>query len=203
MTRPSKASVRQEMRRRLATPAPTEAGEALVSQVMQLPEWPDASNILLFSPLPDEPNLRPLFEPTTAHRRILVPRLHDSTEGEMEAVVVHRPPPDAEWDGEPVRGWSRRRFGIWEPRGPATDPELIDIALVPGIAFTRDGRRLGRGMGFYDRFLAKLRPECFKCGIGYDFQLVEDLPTEPHDVLLDAVVTPDTVYRRTDWLPAK
>ena len=65
--------------------------------------------------------------------------------------------------------------------------------LVPGLAFARDGRRLGRGKGFYDRFLAALRPDCFKCGIGLDFQVVDDLPTEPHDVLLDAVVTPARV----------
>lgn len=199
----TKALLRQEMRQRLAAPMLTVIAQVAVDRVRQLRQWQEASNALLYAPLPGETDVRTLFEPAAAHRRVLVPRVHDAAEGTMEVVTVDRPPPGAEWDGEPVHGWSRRRFGIWEPVGPATDPGVIDLALVPGLAFTRAGHRLGRGKGYYDRFLAQLRPGCFKCGIGYDFQLVDELPTEPHDVPLDAVVTPAGVYRRTDWLPAK
>ena len=69
------------------------------------------------------------------------------------------------------------------------DPTLLDVVVVPGLAFTPDGRRLGQGGGHYDRFLPRLRPDCRTVGAGFAEQLVDDLPTEPHDVRLDVVVT--------------
>ena len=69
------------------------------------------------------------------------------------------------------------------------DPGVLDVVVVPGLAFTADGRRLGQGGGHYDRFLPRLRPGCRTVGAAFAEQLVDDLPTEPHDVLLDLVVT--------------
>src|SRR4030095_9142284 len=65
----------------------------------------------------------------------------------------------------------------------------IDIVLVPGIAFTRDGARIGRGLGFFDRFLAHRAAPAIKIGIAFRFQIVESLPLEPHDRDLDLVVS--------------
>ncbi len=65
----------------------------------------------------------------------------------------------------------------------------IDLVLVPGIAFTRNGARMGRGFGFFDRFLAHRAASAIKIGIAFRFQIVESLPLEPHDVKLDLVVT--------------
>ena len=69
------------------------------------------------------------------------------------------------------------------------DPGDLDVVVVPGLAFTSDGRRLGQGGGHYDRFLPRLRPDCLTVGAAYAEQLVHDLPTEPHDIPLDLVVT--------------
>lgn len=65
----------------------------------------------------------------------------------------------------------------------------VDLVLVPGLAFTRDGARLGRGGGFFDRFLPHRAALAGKIGVGFDFQIVESLPLETHDVKLDVVVT--------------
>jgi 5-formyltetrahydrofolate cyclo-ligase len=73
--------------------------------------------------------------------------------------------------------------------GDQLDPLLLDLVVVPGLAFTADGRRLGQGGGHYDRFLPRLRAECRTVGVGFAEQLVADMPTEPHDVRLDVVVT--------------
>ena len=73
--------------------------------------------------------------------------------------------------------------------GPAVDPSVLDVVVVPGLAFTADGRRLGQGGGHYDRFLVRLRDGCVTVGAAFAEQLVDDLPTEPHDVRLDLVVT--------------
>jgi 5-formyltetrahydrofolate cyclo-ligase len=69
------------------------------------------------------------------------------------------------------------------------DPKELDVVVVPGLAFTPDGRRLGQGGGHYDRFVARLRPDCVTIGACFHEQLVVDLPTEPHDRGVDYVVT--------------
>jgi 5-formyltetrahydrofolate cyclo-ligase len=69
------------------------------------------------------------------------------------------------------------------------DPRWPDVVIVPGLAFTADGDRLGQGGGWYDRFLAQRRADCVAIGVGFREQLLESLPTERHDVVLDLVVT--------------
>ena len=68
-------------------------------------------------------------------------------------------------------------------------PASLDVVVVPGLAFARDGRRLGRGRGHYDRFLAGVAPGCLRVGVAFSEQLVDDIPMAAHDVRLDAVVT--------------
>jgi 5-formyltetrahydrofolate cyclo-ligase len=68
-------------------------------------------------------------------------------------------------------------------------PETIDFILVPGLAFSQDRHRLGRGGGFFDRLLAGRAADAFKLGVCFSFQLLETIPTEPHDVVIDAIVS--------------
>lgn len=81
-------------------------------------------------------------------------------------------------------------FGIDEPRGPSVDSEMIEIFLVPGLAFDTKGGRLGFGKGFYDRALPP-SGEAKLVGVCYQWQLVEEVPVETHDRSMDAVVTED------------
>ncbi len=69
------------------------------------------------------------------------------------------------------------------------DPSWPDVVIVPGLAFTPHGDRLGQGGGWYDRFLAGARPDCRTIGVGFVEQIVDTLPVEDHDVRLDHVVT--------------
>ena len=68
-----------------------------------------------------------------------------------------------------------------------TDPSEIELIIVPAVAFDRNGNRLGRGKGFYDRLLQTT--SATKIGVGYDFQLIEEIPAEPHDIPMDMVIT--------------
>ena len=92
---------------------------------------------------------------------------------------------------EPFIAWCREQGKtVHLPEDePPPDPLTIDVVIVPGTAFTRDGHRLGQGGGWYDRFLRSVRPDCVTIGVGYSVQLVDELPTEPHDVVLDHIVT--------------
>lgn len=69
------------------------------------------------------------------------------------------------------------------------DPAALDVVVVPGLAFTVDGHRLGQGGGHFDRFLNRLSPGCSRIGVGFREQLVDAVPVEPHDVVLDVVIT--------------
>ena len=83
-------------------------------------------------------------------------------------------------------------FGIHQPKPQfvrPVAPTLLEMALVPGVAFDRNGHRLGRGKGYFDRFLSQLSPGCLKVGIGFDFQMIPELPHESHDIPLDVIVT--------------
>jgi 5-formyltetrahydrofolate cyclo-ligase len=85
------------------------------------------------------------------------------------------------------------RFGLLEPVGPRLGPTAIGTAavvVVPALAVSRDGVRLGRGGGYYDRALRHARPDAVLVALVFDDELVDDLPVEPHDRRVDAVVTP-------------
>lgn len=80
-------------------------------------------------------------------------------------------------------------FHILEPQGePFTDCSLIDVAVIPGIAFTPGGKRMGRGRGYYDRLLVRATA-MHKIGLCFPFQLFDDLPTSASDIDMDEVVT--------------
>lgn len=78
---------------------------------------------------------------------------------------------------------------------PPPDPSVVDVVLVPAVALTLGGDRLGQGGGWYDRFLAEVGAGCTTIGVCFAVQLVDDLPIECHDVRLDVVVTERGVHR--------
>ena len=89
--------------------------------------------------------------------------------------------------------------GIPEPtdalrKKAVVDPDMIDAAIIPGSVFDPTGGRLGYGGGYYDRFLADEARRAVRIGIAYTVQLVEKVPVEEHDQLMDLVVTEETIY---------
>ena len=90
------------------------------------------------------------------------------------------------------------RFGLFEPLGPRLGPTAIgtaDVVVVPALAVARDGARLGRGGGYYDRALRHARPGAVVVALVYDDELLDELPAEPHDHRVTAVVTPSGGWR--------
>ncbi len=90
-----------------------------------------------------------------------------------------------------------RKHGVPEPQESAlpVDTKSIGLVLVPGMAFDRSGGRLGRGAGFYDRFLGRLAPTATTVGVALDVQIVPEVPAGPADVSVDALVTPEGWFR--------
>jgi 5-formyltetrahydrofolate cyclo-ligase len=87
-------------------------------------------------------------------------------------------------------GMTSNRHGIREPiAGNPVPTEFIDLVIVPGLGFSNNGYRIGRGMGFYDRFLAQHEFIGLSCGLAFAEQIVEDLPILDHDVPLSMLAT--------------
>ena len=143
--------------------------------------------IMAYLPIPDEPDLTPFLQ-TRLATGVAVPVVDWSSNTMHPGLLKGLEPPHV------IAG----RHGVRSPAENHPVPlEKIDAVLVPGVAFDHDAHRLGRGGGFYDRFLDKLPPRCVTIGIGFDEQLVEAVPTEQWDKQLDHVVTPQGLFHKS------
>ena len=98
----------------------------------------------------------------------------------------------------PGDGWIAGKYGIREPEVPSGDEGIrggFDRVVVPGLAFDAQGRRLGQGFGYYDRFLLSLESKAVAIGLAFSWQIVPEVPVDPWDVSVDAIVTEDGVIR--------
>jgi 5-formyltetrahydrofolate cyclo-ligase len=143
----------------------------LWSRLAQLDVYRSARTVMAFASMPSEPDTDGLFARLDRDGKVLVlPRIVD----------------DALEPALPGDGLVAAVWGIREPQGPAIDPATIDLVVVPGVAFTESGARLGHGKAYYDRFLAAVSAPTV--GVCFDEQILDELPMEPHDVWLDHVV---------------
>jgi 5-formyltetrahydrofolate cyclo-ligase len=150
------------------------------------PQLQSAHRILFFAPLPDELDVWPLLEKLLPAKRICALPAFDP------AAQLYSSRRVTNLETDIFTG----KFGISEPLLECEEIPLdqFDLVLVPGMAFDIHGNRLGRGRGFYDRILAAASG--VKCGVAYDFQLLEQIPVEPHDAKVDFIFTPTRCVRR-------
>lgn len=166
----------RERNRALSAVERSAAAERIFRCVERLPQFEQARCVAAFCALSDEPTSQEALQRWIAGgRRVVVPRV----EGDEMQFYDYLP-----------EGVVRGAFGIDEPTAEARLclPSEIDLVVVPGVAFTREGMRLGRGRGYYDKYLAQRDFRAYTVGVGYAHQLTEKLPTEPHDRRLDEVV---------------
>lgn len=83
----------------------------------------------------------------------------------------------------------------WGEVGKEMSPEEIDVVVVPGVAFDRQGGRLGNGAGYYDRLFTRLKPDCKLIGIAFNCQLVKEVCMQQYDVYIDTVITETDIYQ--------
>lgn len=162
----------RQRRRALSTP---KAGQALINH---LPDYIKSQTIAGFSPIGEEIDIWPLLK-----------SLHSDGHRIALPVIIAPEQPLIFRDWNPNCKMKTDRYGVAFPaHGPALTPTLI---LVPLLAFTKHGERLGYGGGYYDRTLQALRNagEVFACGVAYAGQEVETLPTDVHDERLDGILT--------------
>lgn len=146
----------------------------ILKKLEELPEFKEANTVMLYWSMKDEVFSHEFVSKWAKKKKVILPCVKGQTldlkvfEG-VENLV----------DGE--------NYGIPEPDGPVFMAEdEIDLILIPGVAFDRNNNRMGRGKAYYDRLLQSL--SAFKVGICFDFQVLDHVPIDEHDIKMDHVV---------------
>ena len=181
-----KDALRQQMKLRRAAQDPAEAAAASIAaqdRLIAMPAFTRAKRVACYLSAPGEVGTdRILHACFAAGQSVVVP----ARRGAASEYAWCRLTPETVLRTGP--------FDIREPGRPEwTSAGEVDFAVVPGVAFDPAGRRLGHGMGIYDRLLAG-EPGAFKAGLAFEWQLAREVPAGHRDVTLDAVVTERTIY---------
>lgn len=164
-----------QKRRLLSKEDIAEQSSKVVAAVEQMPSFQSAKTVLIYYPTHNEVDLLSLIKRYKKEKTFLFPVVHRKT---MTAC--------------PYEGNAKMHRGKFNIPEPTTEPYVgdIDLILVPGVGFDKRGNRLGRGGGYYDKFITRLGRKTLLVGVGYDFQLVDEVPANRWDKRLDYVVTP-------------
>ncbi|EGO64653.1 5-formyltetrahydrofolate cyclo-ligase [Acetonema longum] len=164
--------MREERRRRSAQTVAA-GSEQITAFFCSWPVYQKSAMVMFYLAMPDEPQTEQMIQDALGrHKRVCVPLLGEKY-GEMTAAEI--------------TGLDDLVTGKLELKMPDPDkariisPAAIDLVVVPAVAFDRSGNRLGMGAGYYDRFLPQT-PQCIRLGLAWQFQLVDSLPAEKHDV---------------------
>lgn len=153
-----------------------ELSQDIMRKLLELSCIKEAKTVMLYCSLPDEVyTMDAIHKLHAMGKRIILPTVVSDTE--MEARLY-------EGDGDLRTGC----FNILEPCGKVFSRyNEIDVIVVPGMGFDKSGNRLGRGKGYYDRFLEKACG-AYKVGVCFPFQMFEEIPSDEHDIKMDLVI---------------
>jgi len=151
-------------------------GQSSSCEVLLLEKLQPYKIIMLYNALPDEVPTQALMDKLVAQAKtVLLPRVINDRDMELRCYTG---PQDLQ----------EGAYGILEPTGERfTDYKTLDVAIVPGMAFDAEGHRLGRGKGYYDRFLSRV-PCLYKIGLCFSWQIVDHVPCAEHDVVMNEII---------------
>ena len=186
-----KNAIRSDMRTRLATLTAAQRAEwstAACARLIRSVAFARASRVMLYMPMRSEVDVISVaLEAFRLGKSVCVPRV-DGSRKNMNAVET------TSFDDESMDSDS---LGVRAPKvGQEIPHEEIDLVIVPGVAFDMHGFRLGRGGGYYDRYLARFSRNTATIGVCFDVQFVEEIPTEPTDIAVHAVVSDRRAVQR-------
>jgi 5-formyltetrahydrofolate cyclo-ligase len=163
-----------QKRRLLTKDKVQELSAEVLVHLEQLPAFQSAQTVLIYYPTHNEVDVLPLIKRYKKEKTFLFP-------------VVHRKSMTA----CPYEGNAKMHRGKFRIPEPTTAPFTgkIDLIILPGVGFDLSGNRLGRGGGYYDRYLSNLNRKTILVGVGYDFQLIEEVPADRHDKRLSYIIT--------------
>ncbi len=185
---------REAYDRRNAQENKDEISARAVKRFMELDDYKNANCIMWYIDCRSETRTKPelLEEVAKGEKKIIVPYCTEDENGENKLGL---------WWMESLEEMVVGKWNILEPPkemwgNPEKEVEAedLDLVMVPGVGFDRNGGRMGNGQGYYDRLLEKVRPESPLIALCYESQLFDNVLVAPHDVYMDKVVTEDAVY---------
>jgi 5-formyltetrahydrofolate cyclo-ligase len=166
-----------------------EKSRRIRERILDLPQYARSKVVMGYMDFRNEVMTRKLLE-ECFHRgkRIVIPIVSDEDGGPRRLILA---------EITSLReGLKLSPMGILEPEEgnfKVIPPEVIDLMIVPGVAFDRKKFRLGYGGGYYDRLLRQVGEQCVAVGVAFELQLLEELPVEPFDMPVDMVVTENSI----------
>jgi 5-formyltetrahydrofolate cyclo-ligase len=175
---------------RNALPNKDELSQAICEKFVALPEYAAAKTVMYYVDVRSEVRTRNYLATALTHgKRIVVPYC---VEGELELFLL-----------ENMEELAIGAYKILEPKtelraleSKRIKPEDLDLIMVPGVAFDRRGARMGHGFGYYDKLLEHSRMDCPLVALAFECQLFAEVPTMPHDIFMDKIITEAAVYER-------
>jgi 5-formyltetrahydrofolate cyclo-ligase len=167
-----------------------ELSKEICARFVALPEYVQAKTVMYYIDVRSEVRTRhALPEALTQGKKIVVPWCNDH--GELELFHL-----------ESMDELAVGMYKILEPKAelrtlPAKQlqPTDLDLIMVPGVAFMRNGARMGHGKGYYDKLLQHARPDAPLVALAFECQLFDEIPTAPHDIYMDMVITERAIYQ--------
>ncbi|MBF7096540.1 5-formyltetrahydrofolate cyclo-ligase [Alkalibacter mobilis] len=166
----------------------SEASNKIFNQIRNMEVYKKSNTVMIYVSYENEIDTHDFINEMIREGKRVVTPICDFSDRSMILAVTNSFP----------EGFEMTKFGILEmpiEGAVAVTEEEVDLIITPGVAFTRDGRRMGYGGGFYDRLLAKKRAETLTVCPCYEEFLLEDIPTGKYDLPVDIIVTPnETIY---------
>jgi len=177
---------------RNALPDKDELSLGICEKFVALPEYAAARTVMYYVDVRSEVRTRNYLATALTHgKRIVVPYCVD---GELELFLL-----------ENMDELAIGAYKILEPKSELRSleakrvkPDELDLIMVPGVAFDRRGARMGHGFGYYDKLLEHSRMDCPLVALAFECQLFPEVPTMPHDIFMDKIITEAAVYERNE-----
>ncbi|MBL9090846.1 MAG: 5-formyltetrahydrofolate cyclo-ligase [Planctomycetaceae bacterium] len=175
---------------RNALPNKDELSQGICEKFVALPEYAAAKTVMYYVDVRSEVRTRHYLATALTHgKRIVVPYCVD---GELELFLL-----------EDMNELAIGMYKILEPREELRArpekrirPDELDLIMVPGVAFDRRGARTGHGFGYYDKLLEHSRMDCPLVALAFECQMFPEIPTMPHDIFMDKIITEVAIYDR-------
>ena len=174
MTKPEIRRLMRQLKAELSDEQKESLSQEVFAKIENCEVFKNACNVMLYHSLPDELPTHKIVVKWSLNKNVYLPRCN----GDELDVVKFQP-----------QTMQTGSFNIIEPQGEPVDKTLMDLVIVPAVAFDGKGGRVGRGKGYYDRLLNGCNAT--KIVVGYPFQLIEEVPAEEHDIKMNYIVTPD------------
>lgn len=192
MNKLNKQAIRKRLlneRKLLSQQAILGKSKIIADTLINFDKYQQSENIMLYVATKKEVQTQEVIESAQKdNKKIFIPLINRENSDLIPALIY-------DFKKELVLG----NLGIYQPREEfyrLYSPKILDLVIVPGVAFTGQGNRLGRGGGYYDRFLTKVRENTYLVALAFEMQIVDQIPKDENDIPVDFIITEKRIIRR-------